>query len=174
VFSVEQAVTMDADAVAYQLHIGSQYETQMLHEAGEVVRRAAEFGLPTMLISYARSENPDGTPHDFGELRDNNYDEYVRLCAHAARVAVELGADLVKTQYPGDQEAFSQIVEACVPVPVVIAGGPYRPESLVLDDVRDALKVGGAGVSIGRGVFDSDDPSNVLRRLTELVHSSEG
>jgi DhnA family fructose-bisphosphate aldolase class Ia len=171
VSSVEQALRVDADAVAYQLHIGSEYESSMLRDAGSVVRESSRYALPTLLVAYPRAEHTDGSPHEFEELRNSDFDEYVRLCGHSARIAVELGADVVKVRYPGTPESFATVVAACEPVPVLIAGGPYRDAGLILADTRDAISVGGAGVAVGRSVFESSSPGDVVRALDDLEKS---
>jgi fructose-bisphosphate aldolase/2-amino-3,7-dideoxy-D-threo-hept-6-ulosonate synthase len=168
VSSVKQALAVDADAVAYQIHIGSTYESAMLIEAGQVIRTASNYDLPVLVIAYPRGEHADGSVNDFLDVRDNNPDEYVKLCSHAARIAVEIGADIVKARYPGSPERFAGLVQACEPVSVLIAGGPFRDRDILLRDVRDALKVGGAGVAVGRSVFEAADPGATVRALDEL------
>ena len=90
----------------------------------------------------------------------------------AARVGAELGADIVKTNYTGDPDTFKEVVKGC-PVPVVIAGGP-KIDSIekLLQMVYDSISVGGAGISIGRNVFQADDPTKVVRALSKIVHEN--
>jgi fructose-bisphosphate aldolase/2-amino-3,7-dideoxy-D-threo-hept-6-ulosonate synthase len=91
----------------------------------------------------------------------------------AARAGAELGADIVKTSYPGDHDSFKRLVEAC-PAPVVIAGGP-RAESLrdMLVKVEDAMDCGAAGVAWGRNVWQSADPAKTTAALVDIVHNGK-
>ena len=90
--------------------------------------------------------------------------------AHAARVGAELGADIIKTTYTGDIATFQNVVRSC-PVPLVIAGGP-KVETVreILQMVHDSIKAGGAGVSIGRNVFQHPNPTRMVQALSALVH----
>jgi class I fructose-bisphosphate aldolase len=92
------------------------------------------------------------------------------VVAHCARVGMELGADVVKVPYTGDPDSFSRVVDACC-IPVVIAGGPKvdQPRAF-FQMVHDSIQAGGAGLSIGRNIFQSDDPSQMVRALTRIVH----
>ena len=87
-------------------------------------------------------------------------------------VGVELGADIVKVPYTGDMESFSDVVSSCC-VPVVIAGGE-RMESTrdVLQMVHDAIKAGGAGISMGRNVFQHPNRIQLVRALRAIVHEN--
>ena len=88
---------------------------------------------------------------------------------HAVRVAEELGADMIKTNYPGDPEAFRKIVKACS-VPVFIAGGEKTGDLESLKIIRDAVGVGGAGVCVGRNAFQREDTTAFVQALCKVVH----
>ena len=83
---------------------------------------------------------------------------------------MELGADVIKTQYTGSPETFEKVVEATRPVPVFIAGGPLCSEPAALSAARGAIAAGASGVSFGRNVFERDDPARMLRLLHSAVH----
>jgi 2-amino-4,5-dihydroxy-6-oxo-7-(phosphonooxy)heptanoate synthase len=94
------------------------------------------------------------------------------LVAHAASLAADLGADIVKTDYAGSPEQMADVVRAC-PIPVIVAGGPRAAETdAVLAFVSDALRGGAAGVAMGRNVFQSDRPGWMAATLARLVHES--
>jgi DhnA family fructose-bisphosphate aldolase class Ia len=96
----------------------------------------------------------------------------VEVVKHAARVAVELGADLVKVNYTGDAESFRSVVEGCS-VPVLIAGGEKAENDIdVLKNIKNALLAGGGGVSIGRNVFQHEDPSRMIRAIKAIIHEN--
>jgi fructose-bisphosphate aldolase/2-amino-3,7-dideoxy-D-threo-hept-6-ulosonate synthase len=78
---------------------------------------------------------------------------------------------MIKTNYPGDPEAFRRIVNACS-VPVFIAGGEKTGDLESLKIIRDSVKVGGAGVCVGRNAFQRDDTTGFVRALCQVVHDN--
>jgi class I fructose-bisphosphate aldolase len=129
----------------------------MLGDFGRISTSCAKWGIPLLAMVYAR-----------GPKISNGYDP--RLIAHCARVGVELGADIVKVPYTGDVDDFAEVVQACC-VPVVIAGGE-RMESTAefLHMVHDSLRAGGAGLSVGRNVFQHPRRVDLVRAVRALVH----
>ena len=90
--------------------------------------------------------------------------------AHCARLGVELGADVIKVAYTGDPESFSRVTESCC-VPVVIAGGPRMDSPReILQMAHDSITAGGAGLSMGRNIFQAEDPARLVRALHSVVH----
>ena len=93
----------------------------------------------------------------------------VAVVKHAARVASEFGADLIKVSYTGTPESFREVVEGSM-APVVIAGGEKKDtDEGFLEMVRGAMDAGGAGVSIGRNVFQHEDPSRMIAAISTIV-----
>jgi DhnA family fructose-bisphosphate aldolase class Ia len=88
----------------------------------------------------------------------------------AARAAQEIGADIVKSYYTGDVDSFGSVVEGC-PAPVVILGGE-KTEDLgqVFSEVYDSLQAGGAGIAIGRNIWQHANPQVVVEAMAGLVH----
>jgi len=159
VANVEDALSLGADAVSIHVNLGNRYEADMLADAGAVASRCRTYGLPLLIMAYVR-----------GRKVKDEFDP--GLVAHAARLASELGADVVKAPYTGSEESFRTVVQSCC-APVVIAGGPRmdREEDLVRC-VQDAMNAGAAGISIGRNVFQHPNPKLFLRRLRNIVHSN--
>ena len=89
---------------------------------------------------------------------------------YSARVAAELGADIVKGYYTGDKDTFHEVIEYC-PVPYVVLSGPASgdPETL-LGFVHDAMDCGAAGVSMGRNIWTYKDPGSLTRAICRIVH----
>jgi fructose-bisphosphate aldolase, class I len=92
------------------------------------------------------------------------------VAAYLARLAAEIGADLVKVTYPGSREALAQVVDGC-PAPVLLAGGseaedPERGDALA----ADAVATGCRGVVFGRAILRADDPAAALARFRTIVH----
>ena len=140
VASVEEALKIGADAVSVHINVGAETEPEMLADLGQVAKDCNEWGMPLLVMAYPR-----------GPKIENSYDP--QAVAHAARVATELGADIVKCSYTGDIDSFRDIVRGTL-APVVIAGGPkMNSDDDILQMVYDSIQAGGHGVSIGRNVF---------------------
>ncbi|MFV0422030.1 2-amino-3,7-dideoxy-D-threo-hept-6-ulosonate synthase [Oleidesulfovibrio sp.] len=155
--SVEDAIKHGADGISVHVNLGDMNEREMLGDLGRVSAIAAEWGMPLLAMMYARGP----------EVKDP-YDG--KVVAHCARVAVELGADVVKVPYTGDMDSFAHVVEACC-VPVVIAGGPKLDSTRsLLQIVHDSIRAGGAGLSIGRNIFQHERPRELVKALRGLVH----
>lgn len=168
--NVKQAVQMGMDAVAVHLNLTSKYEPEMLQNIGIISRECEEYGMPLMAIVYPRKET-NGIDENYEEMKMKNRKKYTRLVAHACRVGVDLGADIVKTQFTGDAETFKKVVEACLPVPVVIAGGPLIEPIKMFQNAYEAVTVGGAGVSFGRNVFNRANSTAFIKALRQIVHN---
>jgi len=157
--TVEEAITLGADAVSVHVNLGDDNERVMLSDFGRISTACAQWGMPLLAMVYAR-----------GPKISNGYDP--ALIAHCARVGVELGADIVKVPYTGDPDSFADVVQACC-VPVVIAGGE-RMESTAefLQMAHDSLRAGGAGLSVGRNVFQHPRRVDLVRAVRALVHDN--
>jgi len=161
VCTVEEAIKLGADALSIHVNIGNGTEREMLADLGQVSREARDWGMPLLAMMYPR-----------GEKIKDEYDP--RVVMHVARLGAELGADLVKVSYTGSVESFRKVVAGC-PVPVVIAGGPkMNSDRDILEMVQGAIEAGGAGVSIGRNVFQHRDPSRMVGAISLLVHENSG
>lgn len=153
---IETAVAAGADAVSFHLNVGSAHEGRQLEHLASVVEDAHALGLPVLAMSYPR-----------GPTAHEDDPEHV---AHAVRVAAEVGADLIKTAYPGN--GFEAAVEA-VDVPVLIAGGEPADDLATLASVEAAVDAGAAGVSIGRTIFQHEDPQAMTAAVAAVVHDGE-
>ena len=156
VASVSEALKMGADAVSLHINVGAETEPEMLSDLGNVARECEEWGMPLLVMAYPR-----------GSKITNSYDP--KLVAHSARVATELGADIVKCSYTGDVDSFREVVRGTL-APVVIAGGPkMSSDHDILCMVRDSLEAGGKGVSIGRNIFQHRDVEGMTRAISDIV-----
>jgi len=115
-------------------------------------------------LSGSTSLSPDA-----GQNIKNEYE--VGVVKIVARVAAELGADLVKTNWPGDPDSFKQVVDGCM-VPVIIAGGEKTGIKGILEITKESIDVGGAGVAYGRNVFQAENPTSVVKALCLIVHEN--
>lgn len=156
--TVEEAIRLGADAVSVHVNLGAEDEKSMLQDFGRIARIAGDWGIPLLAMVYTR-----------GSKVKNEYD--VNVIKHAARVGAELGADIVKVPYSGSSESFREVVQGCF-VPVVIAGGEKMDtDEDVLRMVNGAMAAGAAGVSIGRNVFQHQNPTKMVQAIAGIVHN---
>ena len=156
--TVEEAIRLGADAVSIHINLGDANEREMLNTAGLIADHCNRWGMPLLMMLYGRG----------GLIRDSFNVDVVAQCA---RVGAELGADIVKVSYTGTPESFRRVTECCC-CPVVIAGGEMIDSDLRLFQmVYDSLQAGGAGLSIGRNVFDHPNRIQLMKALNAMVHS---
>ncbi|HML62938.1 MAG TPA: 2-amino-3,7-dideoxy-D-threo-hept-6-ulosonate synthase [Solidesulfovibrio sp.] len=161
VCTVEEAVRLGADAVSVHVNLGDETEAKMLDDLGLVTEAAVSWGMPVLAMMYAR-----------GPKVKNEFDADV--VAHCARVGNELGADIVKVPYTGDPDSFAKVVAGCC-VPVVIAGGPKIDSRRgLLEMISNSVLAGGAGLSVGRNIFQDPEPAKLLQAVTAIVHENAG
>ena len=154
-YTVEDALRLGADAVAVSAFPGSPKEEATLETLARVVGAAHAWGLPVM------AEMVPGGFDSGPEFRTAD------SIAIAARVAAELGADWVKIPYTED---FDRVTSSCY-VPVVILGGAKKGgEDAMLETIKASLSAGGAGVAIGRNIFQADDPAAMTAAVAALLH----
>ncbi len=158
VTSVEKAIQLGADAVSVHVNVGSEMEPEMLMHLGSISEICDDWGMPLIAMMYPR-----------GRKIDNEHSaEVVKL---AARAGAELGADIIKTNYTGDPDTFKEVIDGC-PVPLVIAGGPrVETDRELLEMVKNSVDTGGAGVAIGRNIFQARSPQKTTRAIAEIVHN---
>lgn len=166
--SVEKALCCDASAVAVHINVSSKYESEMLKILGDVSSECHKYGMPLMVIIYPRKEKDFGDDN-YDELKSNDNERYTRLVSHCARIAFELGADIIKTQYTGTAESFREVIKAAVNKPVLIAGGKFVSEDALYEMVQGAISAGGAGVSIGRNVFNRVNSHEIIKKIKSIV-----
>jgi class I fructose-bisphosphate aldolase len=124
---------------------------------GQVASKCAEWGMPLLAMVYAR-----------GPKVKSEWDP--STVAHCARLAEELGADVIKVVYTGDPESFSRVTEGCC-IPIVIAGGPRMDSPRdIIQMAHDSIAAGGAGLSMGRNIFQAEDPTRLVQALHAVVH----
>ena len=148
--SVEEALRLNAAAVALSIFVGSEHEKQTLLNLTALVDEATRFGMPVLAVTAVGKEM-------------NRDAKYLSLCC---RIAAELGASFVKTYFC---EEFEKVVETC-PVPVVIAGGKKIPEKEALKLAGDAVSKGAKGVDMGRNIFQSESPVAMIKAVRAVVH----
>lgn len=149
--SIEDAIRLNASAVAVSIFVGGEYEKQTLLNLAKAVDEGERYGIPVLAVTAVG--------------RDMNRD--ARYLALSCRIAAELGAHLVKTYYC---ENFTKVVNSC-PVPIIIAGGKKIDEEAALRMAASALRDGAKGVDMGRNIFQSDSPTGMIKALRAIIHS---
>jgi len=154
--TVEEVVGLGADAIAIAILVKGPRELENLQHLGKVVTVAERFGLPVITHIYPVVES--GTGYEISYDPEDVF--------FAARAGFEMGADMVKTQYTGDEESFRQIV-SLIPVPVVAAGGPQCQDwQDALERMRCVGAAGAAGATVGRNAWGQ---ANIARAVQELT-----
>jgi 2-amino-4,5-dihydroxy-6-oxo-7-(phosphonooxy)heptanoate synthase len=156
VATVEEALRLGAHGVSVHVNVGSRTEDRQIAHLAAVAGDCERWGLPLLAMMYARGPA-------VGDSRAP------ALVAHAAAIAAELGADLVKTALPDSVAGTAGVVGGC-PVPVLAAGGPATEPAEDLRRLADAVRAGAGGIAAGRLVFTAADPGAMVRRLSALVH----
>lgn len=154
--SVEHAIRLGATAVSVHVNLGSKYESSMLKDLGMVAERCESWGMPLLAMMYVRDGSKE-SEYDPGKIK------------HAARLAEEVGADIVKVNYTGSVETFTEVTNG-VKIPVVIAGGP-KISSLgdLVNMIEDSVEAGARGVAIGRNLFQHPNPTALARIIRQIL-----
>lgn len=158
---VEEALTLGADCVVLFTALGGETEPQMIDILAGVGRECAALGMPFI----AEAEFPT-TYATVEELKQQYGFEYLR---RDVRLCAELGADIVKTNWPGDVESFRKLVEAANGIPVVLAGGSRLDDMELLTRMEHAMAAGAIGCSVGRNIFMHEKPEAITRALARVI-----
>jgi len=161
VAQVEEALRLGADAVVLFTALGGAAEPRMIRTLADVGREAASLGVPLI----AEAEFPT-TYAQVEELKEQYGFEYLR---RNVRLCAELGADIVKTNWPGDEDLFGRLVEAAGGIPLVLAGGSRLQDRELLWRMERATAAGGIGCSVGRNIFMHRSPEAITRALSRVI-----
>ena len=148
---IEDAIRLNVSALAVQVFIGGEFETQSIHNMTRLVDRGNRYGIPILAVTAVGKDMS----------RDARY---FRL---ACRICAELGAHYIKTYYIPD--GFDTVAASC-PVPLVMAGGKKLPEMDALQMSYNAVQEGAAGVDMGRNIFQSEAPVAMIKAVRGVVH----
>lgn len=170
VATVAQAKELGAEAVAVHINMSSPSESEQLQTLGRVAGECQRLDMPLVAIAHPRAVDPlTGADDNYDEMRMTDHAGYTRLVAHTVRVAVELGADAVKTVFTGSSESFREVVDSALGVPVLAAGGPLRGDAAAMLRARQAIQAGAAGVCWGRQIFQHPEPLRMVRLLSQTL-----
>ncbi len=147
---MQDAARMNVHAVAVQVFVGGEHETQSVENMTRLVDAGYRYGIPVLGVTAVGKDL----------ARDARY------LGLATRICAELGAQVVKTYYTED---FANVAAGC-PVPLVMAGGKKLPELEALEMAYRAVQEGAAGVDMGRNIFQSEAPSAMIQAVAAVVH----
>jgi DhnA family fructose-bisphosphate aldolase class Ia len=161
VASVEDAVALGADAVITYLFIGHndpRLETQAFEDCAKVNAAARTCGLLHIIETMGAR----------GGLSDDVFD--ADFVAFHARIGMEMGGDIIKTDWPGSVDALARIARS-LPIPVMIAGGPrQQSDRSTLEMVAQVREAGAAGILFGRAIFQAANPLAVMKACSAIIH----
>jgi class I fructose-bisphosphate aldolase len=153
------AVRLGADALAVSICVRGETEGDFIRWLSDAVRDAAAYELPVIAHIYPRDYS-DGVKIVFTP------DEI----AYAVRVGIETGVDVIKVGYPGDEQAFAEIIASC-PAPVVMAGGPKEPTlRAALAHIHAGMRAGARGAVVGRNIWGEADMEHAARTYAAVIH----
>ncbi|MDT8446837.1 MAG: 3-hydroxy-5-phosphonooxypentane-2,4-dione thiolase [bacterium] len=151
--AIDDAVRLNASAIAAQVYIGAKFEHQSIMNVIKLIDEGTRVGIPTLAVT--------GVGADMA--RDARY------FGLATRIAAEIGSHYVKTYFV--EEGFEKVTHGC-PVPIVIAGGKKLPEMEALTMAYKAIDQGAAGVDMGRNIFQSEAPVAMIQAVNAVVHEN--
>ncbi len=154
--SIDRAVRLGADAVGYTIYPGSEFSPMMYQQLAYIVEKAHKLGLPVIAWVYPRG-------HGIDETSTENI-------AYAARIALEMGADIAKIKYNGDFEGFKWACKAAGKTKIVMVGGPRHDDISFLNHLYEAVNAGAIGTAVGRNVWQHPHPSKMLEAIKDIVY----
>ena len=154
--TVREAVKLGAAAVGYTIYIGSQRESIMMQEFEKIQRKAHAKNIPTIAWIYPRGKSVKGK-----SKKD--------LMAYAARVGLEIGADIIKIVYSGNPKDLKWAVKSAGKTKVVIAGGVKKGEAALLSQVKEIMNSGAIGLAIGRNIWQNKEPLKITNKIKKIL-----
>jgi class I fructose-bisphosphate aldolase len=154
--SVKEALKLGAAAVGYTIYPGSQHESVMMAEFGKIEEEAHAKRVPVIAWVYPRGKSIKN------EIAPDNI-------IYAARVGLEVGADIVKIKYCSPKESFAKAVKAAGKTKVMLAGGPKISETEFLKRVENVMGAGAIGVVVGRNVWLNKNPLAITKKIKEII-----
>jgi len=175
--SVDEAVRLGADAVGYTLYVGSPAQETDFRQLRQVRRDAERLGMPLIVWAY-----PRGSAIEARGGKDSFY-----AVDYAARTASELGADVVKVNFPrpekrlgvkkpydeqfSDQDAIDAVVRSANRTMLLVSGGAKAGDEVMLEKARHSMAAGATGLIFGRNVWQRpmDESLRFVEQLQEIL-----
>lgn len=171
VAEVEEVALLGADAIATEAFLRGPTEAAHLKLVASIVRQAERYDLPVIAHMYPRVYGAASDRH--GATLNIDVSQAAEDVAWAAHCALEVGADIVKLPYCGDQAAFRDIA-AEIPLPMLVAGGSPRPRLAdALAATGEAMAAGARGATVGRNIWEHAQPTAALLAFKAVIHEDK-
>lgn len=154
--TVKEALKLGAMAVGYTIYIGSDYEDEMFQEFENIQREAHKNKIPVIVWIYPRGKS----------IKNKSKKE---LMVYAARVGLEIGADMIKLQYFGKINDLKWAVKSAGKTKVLIAGGEKKDEKEFLKDIQEIMSAGCVGLAVGRNIWQSPNPIEITKKIKKII-----
>ena len=154
--TVKEAIDLGADAVGYTLYIGSEHESEMFEEFEKIEQEAHAKSLPVVAWIYPRGKSVKN-------------DTSREMISYAARVGLELGADIAKIKYGNNADDLKWAVKSAGKTKVMIAGGTKKSEIDFLKQIKDIMETGAIGMAIGRNIWQHPKPLEIIKKIKKIV-----
>jgi fructose-bisphosphate aldolase / 2-amino-3,7-dideoxy-D-threo-hept-6-ulosonate synthase len=158
--SVAHCAALGADGVVAMIPFAPDNEPDVITLMAGLGEECSKLGIP--LIAEAEFPNAYYGEGDYAKEWGLPY------LKRSARLCAELGADVVKSNWPGSPDGFAEIV-ASVSVPVVVAGGSRESDAALLERLHSAMSAGAAGCSVGRNIFQHESPTRITSAIRAVV-----
>jgi DhnA family fructose-bisphosphate aldolase class Ia len=168
---IEQVAELGLAGVSVHVNTTSPHEGNMLSILGKTARRANQLGIPLLAHMYPRTII-NGKEDHYDDVRKQDPENYAKLVRHGARIAADLGADIIKVPWTGTPDSFHTVTESTYGLPVVMAGGPMTGVMEFLHTAKSAMESGARGIAVGRNFFKQpfiDEDEIVLLALYDIV-----
>jgi len=158
--SVKEAIEIGASAVGYTIYVGSSHEAEMFKEFANIEQEAHASGIPVVGWMYLKGSGVEGK-----DIRD--------LTAYAARLGLEMGADIIKIKHPGTDEALRWAIENAGKTKVVVSGGTKENEEEFINMVQSSMDSGATGMAVGRNIWQADKPLDVAEKIQKIIWTQD-
>lgn len=157
--SVERAMKAGASAIGFTIYDGSPNEPRMFESFAKVCEQAHDYGLPVVVWMYPRGPGVKSISNE--------------VLAYTARIGLELGADIIKVRYNGDEENLRWLVRCAGRAKVVVSIAPHQKEAELLTDARRIMDAGCYGLALGRGLWKGPRPYSMARAIKSIVFENK-
>lgn len=154
--SVRYAKKLGAQAVGYTIYLGSEHENRMLEEFGVIQEEAHRLKMAAIAWLYPRGKSI---------IKDNDSE----LIKYAARLGLELGADLIKIKYPDSDDALKDIIKLAGKTKVVLSGGEKDEQSEFLSKVQKVIINNFSGIAVGRNIWQRENALEIAEQLRKII-----
>src|SRR6266581_4012540 len=156
---LEALAANGADAIVVHVNLGSPTEDRQIAMLAAVADACDRLSVPLLAMLYARGAGIEAHPR-------------VDVLAHAASLAVDLGADIVKLPLAGPINEMREVIRRC-PIPLLAAGGSWTSDEEFSAFVANVMRSGARGIAAGRNIFMAPDPAAKVRQIRKVLYANQ-